>query len=275
MPASTSYGNNIEFEGVRHTRVAAFDLLARIDEPERRKTLFMAFVPLWRAINADGGSGSPYRRLIGMAAAEARQHGSEIDAAARTMGVSSASVEDWLTRILDAWRVGERRRRRSSPGTIATSGGGAERALGDVVPRETLQRLSARYYADLGADLASMGTLYDLEPRPGKAPLAYADFVSRGRIRGRHLATHRDPRLRQLFAWRTRRAERARARGRPRRPHDGRAYASGVHGSRRLAVRRGLCRRPVMEHLRSGLAAQVPRAQRARKPCRCDPCTRR
>ncbi len=37
------HGNNIEFEGVRHTRVAAFDLLARIDEAERRKTLFMAF----------------------------------------------------------------------------------------------------------------------------------------------------------------------------------------------------------------------------------------
>ena len=34
------HGNNIEFEGVRHTRVAAFDLLARIDQAERRKTLF-------------------------------------------------------------------------------------------------------------------------------------------------------------------------------------------------------------------------------------------
>jgi hypothetical protein len=177
------HGNNIEFEGVRHTRVAAFDLLALIDEAERRKTLFMAFTPLWRAINADGGSGSPYRRLIALAAAEARQHGSEIDAAARTMGVSSASVEEWLIRILDAWRVASGDQT-IEPWDYRYVGGGAERALGDTVPREMLQRLSARYYADLGADLASMGTLYDLEPRPGKAPLAYADFVSRGRSAG-------------------------------------------------------------------------------------------
>jgi hypothetical protein len=174
------HGNNIEFEGARHTRVAAFDLLARIEEPERRKALFMAFVPLWQAINADGGSGSPYRRLIQMAAAEARKHGSEIDAAARTMGVSSASVEEWLTRILDAWRVASGETA-MEPWDYRHAGGGAERALGDVVPREALSRLSTRYYSDLGADLASMGALYDLEPRPGKAPLAYADFVRRGR----------------------------------------------------------------------------------------------
>ena len=176
-------GNNIEFEGARHTRVAAFDLLARIEEPERRKALFMAFVPLWQAINADNGAGSPYRRLIEMAAAEARKHGSEIDAAARTMGVSSASVEEWLTRVLDAWRVASGDAV-IEPWDYRHAGGGVERALGDVVPRDALQRLSARYYADLGADLVSMGTLYDLEPRAGKAPLAYADFLSRGRYVG-------------------------------------------------------------------------------------------
>lgn len=177
------HGNNIEFEGARHTRVAAFDLLARIEEPARRRTLFMAFLPLWKAINGDGEPGSPYRRLIGMAAAEARKNGSEIDAAARTVGVPSDAVEEWLTRILDAWRVAAGDDA-IEPWDYRYVGGGAERELGDLVARDQLRALNARYYADLGADLAAMGTIYDLEPRSGKAPLAYADFVRRGRYVG-------------------------------------------------------------------------------------------
>jgi len=177
------HGNNIEFEGARHTRVAAFDLMTRIEEPARRKALFMAFLPLWKAVNGDGEPGSPYRRLIGMAAAEARKNGSEIDAAARTVGVPSDAVEEWLTRILDAWRIAAGDDA-IEPWDYRYVGGGAERELGDLVARDQLRPLSARYYADLGADLAAMSTLYDLEPRPGKAPLAYAEFVRRGRYVG-------------------------------------------------------------------------------------------
>src|SRR5579872_7312697 len=42
--------NSLEFEGHRITRVAAFALLTRMEEPARRKALFMAFVPLWQAL---------------------------------------------------------------------------------------------------------------------------------------------------------------------------------------------------------------------------------
>ena len=133
LPASTSTAttSNSKARGTRASR--RFDLLAQINEPGRRKALFMALRPLWRTINADGAAGSPYRRLIGMAAAEARQHGSEIDAAARTMGVSSTSVEEWLTRILDAWRVASGDDP-IEPWDYRYAGGGAERALGDAHP---------------------------------------------------------------------------------------------------------------------------------------------
>jgi hypothetical protein len=42
--------------------------------------------------------------------------------------------------------------------------------------------VNQRYYNDLGANLKQFGVLYDLDARPGKAPLAYTDFVTRGRF---------------------------------------------------------------------------------------------
>ncbi len=60
--------------------------------------------------------------------------------------------------------------------------GVAERQLESSIPREALQPLSQRYYADLGLDLAASKVIYDLAPRAGKAPLAYTDYVRRGRV---------------------------------------------------------------------------------------------
>jgi hypothetical protein len=97
-------GNNLSFEGTKVKRVTWLDLLHRTDEPERRKAVFLAFVPLWQAINGNDESDSPYRRLMALAAADAAKHGSEIDAAARDAGVESGQVEHWLEQILDAWR---------------------------------------------------------------------------------------------------------------------------------------------------------------------------
>ena len=42
--------------------------------------------------------------------------------------------------------------------------------------------MNRRYYRDLGADLQQLGVLYDLQPRSGKAPIAYTDYVTRGRF---------------------------------------------------------------------------------------------
>ncbi|HKD54395.1 MAG TPA: hypothetical protein VKB72_09235 [Steroidobacteraceae bacterium] len=174
-------GNSLQFENARVTRVAAFEMLTSMPQEERRKALFLAFQPLWLALNGHDEADSPYRRLIRMAAAQAKSQQSPIDAAARTVGVSTAECERWLERILDTWRQvsGETA---VEPWDYRFAGGAADRTLAAAIPREALQPLNERYYRDLGLDLAAAGVIYDLEPRNGKAPLAYTDYVQRGRM---------------------------------------------------------------------------------------------
>jgi hypothetical protein len=158
----------------------ALGMLGELEEPTRREALFRAFQPLWLAINGHDERDSPYRRVIRAAAQEAARSGSEIDAAARTLGVKPADVEAWLERVLDAWRAATEGSA-LEPWDYRYAGGAADRALRDSIPRQAFAEINQRYYFDLGADLQSMGVLYDLDERPGKAPLAYADFVTRGR----------------------------------------------------------------------------------------------
>lgn len=174
--------NTLRFENGTVTRVAAFEMLTRLPESRRRQALFMAFVPLWTALNGRNQADSPYRRMIRLAAAEARHTGSPIDSAARTIGVTAAQTESWLERILDTWRKVSASAP-MEPWDYRFAGGAAERELAASVPRADLQSICQRYYVDLGLDLAQANVLYDLEPRPGKAPLAYTDYVRRGRWR--------------------------------------------------------------------------------------------
>jgi hypothetical protein len=174
-------GNNLSFEDSKINRVSALDLFHQTEEPERRKALFLAFVPLWQALNGKNEPDSPYRRMMAMAAADATKHGSEIDAAARTVGLESAEVERWLEQILEAWRqVGSAEP--VEPWDFRYLAGEADRLLASAIPRESLQPINQRYYRDLGADLAQLGVLYDLDPRPGKTALAYTEFLIHGRM---------------------------------------------------------------------------------------------
>ena len=174
-------GNSLSFEGGKINRVSALDLLHETSDPGRRKAVFLAFVPLWQAINGNNEPDSPYRRMIAGAAAEAAKNGSAIDNAARDVGIDPPEVERWLVQILDAWR--------ESSGDVMVEpwdfrfqAGEADRLLGTYIPRESLQPINHRYYRDLGADLEQMGTLYDLAARPEKAALAYTEFVTHGRM---------------------------------------------------------------------------------------------
>jgi hypothetical protein len=178
------YGNKLEFEGGTIDRGSALQLLHVVEEPERRKALFDSFVPLWQAIYGNGGAdSSPYRRMMAMAADDATRNGSEIDAAARALGVGPADVERWLVDILDAWR------RASDPGMVEPwdyryVNGAANRELAPRIPAGALLQVNERFYRDLGADLVRLQVMFDLEPRPRKSPLAYTDFVMRGRVSG-------------------------------------------------------------------------------------------
>jgi hypothetical protein len=174
-------GNSLNFEGNKINRVSALDLLHENSDPSRRKAVFFAFVPLWQAINGNNEPDSPYRRMIAGAAAEAAKNGSEIDNAARDVGIDPAEVERWLVQILDAWRESSGSDR-IEPWDFRFQAGAADRLLEPYIPRESLQPINRRYYRDLGADLDRMGTLYDLTPRPQKAALAYTEFVTHGRL---------------------------------------------------------------------------------------------
>jgi len=177
----TELGNNIEFEGKRVTRVSALGMLEEINDDDRRKKLFYAFEPLWKAVNSTNDVASPYRRLLPLVVSAASGHGTQIDAAAKTIGVSSQEVEHWLEQILDSWRAANGAEM-VEPWDYFYRGGEAARLLKDATPKESFVPVNQHYYRDLGADLEQLGILYDLEARPGKAPLAYTDFVTRGRL---------------------------------------------------------------------------------------------
>jgi hypothetical protein len=174
--------STLEFEGGKVTRVGAFDLLTRMDEPERRKKLFLQFTPLWKSINGKNERDSPYRRVIAMAAEHNRAEGTAIDAAAKTVGASAKDVEKWLVQMLDAWRKANDGKP-MEPWDYRYRGGATERELGETIAREAMQPINERFYRDLGAQFDEWQVIYDLDPRPGKAPLAYTDYVRRGRMR--------------------------------------------------------------------------------------------
>jgi hypothetical protein len=173
-------GNNLKFEGGTIDRGGALGLWYDLEDPARRKALHDAFLPLWAALNGNNEPDSPYRRLIKMAAAEEATSGTGIAAAARAIGVSVDDVEKWLVQILEAWRDA------NPPDLIEPwdyrySVGEGNRRLAPAFPGGDIISVNDRFYRDLGVDLAALGVVYDIKDRPDKSPLAYCDFLKRGR----------------------------------------------------------------------------------------------
>jgi len=174
-------GGSMRFEGGTINRQTALDLLHELPEAERRKAVFTALGPLWQALNGNNERDSPYRRMIAMAAADAVKNGSEIDRAARDARVDNAEVEKWLEQTLEAWRQSTPDQP-VEPWSFSYQGAEADRLLAAQIPRASLQPINQRFYVDLGADLEKLGAMYDLSPQPGKAALAYTEFVVHGRM---------------------------------------------------------------------------------------------
>ena len=174
------HGNHLRFEDQEINRGTALELLHVLDEPARRRAVFDAFAPLWAVLNGRNEQGSPYRRLIALAAADAAAHGSQIDAAARALGIDTAEVERWLLQALEAWRDASPALR-LEPWDFRYANSAANRRLQASIPTQSLLPVNVRFYRDLGADLARLGVTFDLAARPDKSPLAYTDFLRRGR----------------------------------------------------------------------------------------------
>jgi hypothetical protein len=176
-------GNQLPFEGRTISRTEARTLLQELDEPARRKAVFVALQPLWAAINGSNTPDSPYRRMMAMAAKDGAAHGSEIDTAARAVGVETPELERWLVRILEAWSEASGTQP-VEPWDFTYAASAGSRRLSERIKLADLQSLNDRYYADLGADLVKLKVVYDLAPRADKSSVAYTDFVQRGRMIG-------------------------------------------------------------------------------------------
>jgi hypothetical protein len=173
-------GNELQFEGKTIDRGTALGLWSDLEEPARRKALVDAFQPLWTALNSKNEADSPYRRLIRLASSREAENGSGVSAAARAIGVTVDDVEQWLVQILAAWRDANPPEL-IEPWDYRYAMGEANRRLAPSFPPGAIITVNDRFYLDLGVDLAALGVVYDIKDRPGHSPLAYCDFLRRGR----------------------------------------------------------------------------------------------
>ena len=141
--------------------------LATETDPEVRRTMFEALLPLWRIVDGDGDDASPYLRLLRASAARWAAHGSPTSRNALTLGMPPASVEGTFQAILAEWRRvagGER----LEPWDYWFAVGAAARRLDGRIPVRSLPGLNRRYLAALGADPVQLGITYDVGRSAGR-----------------------------------------------------------------------------------------------------------
>ena len=170
-------------------RLQILSRLGREPDAASRRRLFLALEPLWRVVDGDGISSSPYRVMVRESAGAWAAGDSRVARNARSLGVEVSAVETWATTILAAWRaaVVEPARRAGEapvePWDWWWRAGAAHRALSGSLPLETVLRTNRRLYASLGADLDELSVSLDLTTRPTRPPIPVAFTAFGGRPR--------------------------------------------------------------------------------------------
>ncbi len=174
-------GNNLKFEDGTIDRGGALGLWYDLEDPARRKALHDAFLPLWSALNGNNEPDSPYRRLIKLAADAEATNGSGPAAAARAIGVTVPEVEQWLVKILEAWRDA------TGPEMVEpwdyrfAIGEGGRRLAPSFPAGDILARRPPLLHATSASTSTRSASSTTSRRRPDKSPLAYTDFLTRGR----------------------------------------------------------------------------------------------
>lgn len=172
-----SIGAALSFENQTYARISVLQMLEQIEPAERRRGLFLALSPLWRAVNGDNSADSPYRRLI---AAQADDMRASIADAERTLGLGDGASEAWLVSALEAWaqaHVGAP----VEPWDFRYSYAQAARDVERCASVDSVRGANERFFGDLGASIAALNVIEDVGVREGISPVDFTDFVTVGR----------------------------------------------------------------------------------------------
>jgi hypothetical protein len=181
--------SSLSVGGETLSRLQILARLSREPDPLARRRLFMGLEPLWRTVDGDGITASPYRVIVRESADAWAAGQSRVAQNARGLGVEPAAVETWATTILAAWRaaVVEPARRAGEapvePWDWWWRAGASQRALSASMPLEAVLRTNRLAYQALGADLDELNVHFDLSPRETRPPIptAFTAFGSRPR----------------------------------------------------------------------------------------------
>lgn len=163
-------------------RLSVLSRLASEPDSEVRRAFWLSLQPVWKSVNGNNGETSPYRHLIGLSAARWRVTGSPIALAAQSLGLDPAQTESTLEAILATWRD-RSPKELVEPWDWYYQNYAVNRFLAKYVPKDRLRELNTRYYRSMGADPDQLGIHFDLEPRVGKTPVAFAQFAIPARLR--------------------------------------------------------------------------------------------